>query len=108
MFIWFSPTARHGAGYVAMPAVLAWTLLAVGTPAPQTTPPAVGAAEPRAGLVVQFGDGSVSTYCVALGGPSVTGLDLLERSGLALRTEVSSLGTMVCRIGTDGCTAEES
>ena len=36
----------------------------------------------RAGLVIRFGDGSVQTQCVSFGESSITGEELLQRSGL--------------------------
>lgn len=59
--------------------------------------------ENRAGLVVQYGDGRVATYCVRFGEPSITGLDLLQRSGLKIVAEVGGLGSAVCAIGGQGC-----
>ena len=60
-------------------------------------------AESRAGLVVQYGDGTVQEFCIALDAPDTSGTDLLERSGLPLRVEVSTMGTTVCRIADEGC-----
>ena len=57
----------------------------------------------RAGLVIQYGDGSVATTCVRFGEPSITGLDLLMRSGLSIHAEVSGLGAAVCAINGQGC-----
>ena len=57
----------------------------------------------RAGLIVQRGDGSVATYCVRFGEPSITGLELLNRAGVSVVAEVSGLGSAVCAIGGEGC-----
>jgi len=56
-----------------------------------------------AGLVVQFGDGTVREFCVDLGGQERSGIDLLRGSGLDFITEDTALGSMVCKIGDDGC-----
>jgi len=60
-------------------------------------------ASSRAGLVVQYGDGRVVTYCVRFSEPSITGLDLLNRSGLQVVAEVGGLGAAMCSINGQGC-----
>lgn len=57
----------------------------------------------RAGLVVQFADGSVETRCVNFSEPQISGLELLERADLPIITQGSPLGAAVCKIGPDGC-----
>lgn len=57
----------------------------------------------RAGLVVRFGDGRVLTRCVDLPEGGLTGLELLQRSGLGLTIQVQGLGALVCRIEQEGC-----
>jgi len=62
------------------------------------------AATYRAGLVVRFGDGSVVTRCVSFSEPSLTGAELLARSGLTVVLDLnSSIGAGVCKIGNQGC-----
>lgn len=53
----------------------------------------------RAGLVVQFSDGSYITRCISFTEDSINGLELLMRSGL----HVVTWGGAVCRIEQDGC-----
>ena len=65
--------------------------------------PASAQTQNRAGLVIRHGDGSVSTTCVRFGEPSITGLDLLNRSGVSVVAEVGGLGSAVCAIGGEGC-----
>jgi hypothetical protein len=61
-------------------------------------------AQNRAGLVVQFGDGTVRSYCIAFDGESIAGMDLLLRSGLEVVAEgYGALGGQVCKIGGEGC-----
>jgi hypothetical protein len=70
--------------------------------------PGVGRAQSpdRAGLVLQYPDGRVETACVELGGGRFTGLDLLDRAGLAVNVDYSTgLGGTVCKIGETGCDA---
>jgi hypothetical protein len=57
----------------------------------------------RAGLVIQYGDGRINTYCVRFSEPSITGLDLLNRSGLKVIAEVGGQGAAMCSIGGQGC-----
>ena len=66
--------------------------------------PAVALAEgPEAGLVVDYGDGRVETYCVALGeAESVSGDELLELAGL----EINELSGLLCSIEGSGCEHE--
>jgi hypothetical protein len=67
---------------------------------------AVLAAQPapqRAGLVVQYADGTVETHCVRFSEPQITGLALLERAEVPIVTQGSPLGAAVCKIGPDGC-----
>ncbi|MEF3273980.1 MAG: hypothetical protein K6356_06190 [Chloroflexus sp.] len=64
-----------------------------------TAQPAVN----RAGVVVRFGNGEVVTACIEFSEPSISGLELLERSGLPVISQQSSIGVAVCKIGRDGC-----
>jgi hypothetical protein len=62
------------------------------------------AAVNQAGLVVAFGDGRTLTFCIEFDEDSITGLELLQRSGLQLVTSNSSgLGAAVCSIEGEGC-----
>lgn len=58
----------------------------------------------RAGMLVQFADGSAAQVCVPFTEDSLTGYELLERSGLVVESVTDpSLGRAVCRIQADGC-----
>ena len=59
------------------------------------------AQEPQnlAGVVVQFGDGTFVSRAVPFSGDSISGIDLLEGSGL----HVVRSGGVACRIESDGC-----
>jgi hypothetical protein len=58
----------------------------------------------HAGLVVQFGDGSIETRCVEFAESNISGLELLERSGLPILAAYDpSMGAMVCKIQEQGC-----
>jgi hypothetical protein len=62
----------------------------------------------HAGLVVQFGDGSLFAACIGFDEATISGFDLLQRSGLPLETITDpSLGSAVCKIGSEGCSAED-
>lgn len=59
----------------------------------------------QAGLVVVHGDGAVETVCVSFTESQISGLDLLERSGLDLNYEAGGgMGGAICRIDGEGCT----
>lgn len=65
-------------------------------------------AEHHAGIVVQFADGSTNTYCIAFTGDSISGLDVLLKTGLEVRAEsYGGMGGLICKIGPDGCTYPE-
>jgi hypothetical protein len=73
----------------------AWTLAACGT---------ASAGAYRAGLVVVHGDGTVQTACVDFSQTQISGLELLDRSGLDYRLDASNpMGALVCRVGPEGC-----
>jgi hypothetical protein len=55
--------------------------------------------EQQAVLVVQFGDDSYVTHCISFSEESITGLELLRRSGM----DIATWGTAVCRIEQAGC-----
>jgi len=58
----------------------------------------------RAGLVIQFGDGRVETRCIEFSKQTISGLEILERSGLPVMSAFDpSLGAMVCKIQDEGC-----
>lgn len=63
--------------------------------------------ENQAGLVVQFSDGSIQTFCISFMEGSISGYDLLSRSGLAITARFDAgLGYAVCRINEIGCPVE--
>ncbi len=64
---------------------------------------AVGAAKNKAGLVVRYSDGTVEKMCVFFDEPSISGLDLLDRSGETYVAETSALGSAICKIDEQGC-----
>ena len=60
--------------------------------------------EHRAALVVRYPDGNVQTRCVAFAEPSISGQEVLVRSGLkAVINPTGSLGGAVCSIDGAGC-----
>ena len=64
----------------------------------------VAGATNQAGLVVKFGDGRTLTYCIEFTEDSITGIELLQRSGLTVVTSNSGgLGAAVCSIDGEGC-----
>jgi len=68
-----------------------------------------GAANPsthQAGLAVQFADGNVEIRCVYFDEESISGYELLLRSEIPIVAAFSSQGAAICKIGEDGCPAE--
>jgi hypothetical protein len=62
----------------------------------------------QAGLVIEFGDGSLYTGCTGFEAEGISGYDLLASSGLSLETAFDpSQGVAVCKIGSDGCPADD-
>ena len=62
----------------------------------------------RAGLVVQYGNGAVVTACVVFEEPTITGWELLNRSGLAVTAEDYGFSDYaICKLSdashSDGC-----
>lgn len=58
----------------------------------------------RAGVVIQYGNGKVANRCVEFSENEISGLELLERTGIELSVDASNaMGVAVCKIGRDGC-----
>jgi hypothetical protein len=72
-------------------------------------PRATGAQEEwqRAGLVVTLADGRTETRCVAFSEATLSGYELLLRSGLEIAASVAPMGAMVCAIEDTGCPASD-
>jgi hypothetical protein len=81
--------------------ILVLAILCAMSPAVGADPGRSAAAqrEQQAVLVVQFGEGRYVSYCVSFSEESITGLELLGRSGL----DIATWGTAVCRIEQFGC-----
>ena len=73
-----------------------WIILASGVTAQEANPN-------RAALVVVHGDGRTVTRCVEFAEAQITGLELVQRSGLDLNLEASSMGATICRLDGEGC-----
>lgn len=80
-----------------------WILIAMSLALGAGLSPVGAQTENRAGLVIQHGDGQVETYCVRFSESSISGLELLTRSGQSYLVESGGLGAAVCRIGGEGC-----
>jgi hypothetical protein len=61
----------------------------------------------QAALVIVHADGRILTQCVDFAEPQISGLELLQRSGLDLNLEPSSMGATVCRLDGEGCTSPQ-
>jgi len=61
----------------------------------------------RAGLIVVHGDGRVLTRCVTFAEERISGVALLQRSGLAVDANTGPMGSAVCTINREGCPAND-
>ena len=78
---------------------LVLVVVAVHTGAASDDTRAQGTGPHRAGVVVQFGNGEAFASCVSFSEPSISGYDLLRRSGLTVVAEPrGGLGAAVCKI----------
>lgn len=58
----------------------------------------------RAGLVILHGDGTLRQACVEFSEPSISGYELLARSGIAVVVDPrNAMGVLVCSIDGEGC-----
>lgn len=62
-----------------------------------------GQNENHAGLIMQFSDGTIETYCIAFEEESISGLELVQRAGLDVIVQPSGNNAAVCKIEEDGC-----
>lgn len=53
----------------------------------------------RAGVVIDYGDGRVETYCVTFTEQTLTGYELLERTGVEIVAAFEANGAAVCHLG---------
>jgi len=61
----------------------------------------------QAALVIRHSDQDVQTVCVDFSEPEISGLELLQRSGIDLELDVQGLGAAVCSIEQTGCPAND-
>jgi hypothetical protein len=61
----------------------------------------------RAGLIVVHGDGRVLTRCVTFTEDRISGVALLQRSGLTVDANSGPMGSAVCTINSEGCPAND-
>ena len=61
----------------------------------------------RAAIIVRAESGDVTQMCVSFEEAEITGAELLERSGIEYVQDANSLGTAVCSIEGDGCSADD-
>ena len=88
----------RGASLVLLLLVLLWSV----------TPAAAQSDGPnRAGLVVVHGDGGVTTRCVSFAEPEISGMTLLQRSGLLWQSSNGPMGSALCALDGEGCAASD-
>lgn len=70
--------------------------------------PAQAEDENHVGLVVQFDDSTISTYCVSFSEDSISGYDVLHKAfGDGLEVSFDSMGAVICRINGVGCPIDD-
>jgi hypothetical protein len=70
--------------------------------------PAAGQELHHAGLIVRHGDGRITYAYIAFPEDSISGIELLKRSGIPLVTvSFGGLGEGVCSLGNEGCPASD-
>ncbi len=75
----------------------------IGGSTPAATPLVGAQAAGNVGLVIAYGTGQVTEYCFSVPASGISGLDLLQRAGVPVRTEVVSLGAEICAVNGVGC-----
>jgi hypothetical protein len=61
-------------------------------------------ADGEAGVVIEFGEGDIETYCIPFEGDSITGEDLIDATGYG----ATDFNGLVCSIGDIGCSDASS
>jgi hypothetical protein len=61
----------------------------------------------QAGIVIRLGDSDLVSRCIAFFEEDISGLELLERSGLATQIRAEGMGSLVCSINDTGCPADD-
>jgi len=85
-------------------ALLALPLFLIGL---AVSPAVAQVRDNQAGLVVVHSDGRVLTRCVSFSEEQITGLTLLQRSGLSFASASGPLGNTVCALDGEGCPASD-
>ena len=61
-----------------------------------------------AAIVIDFGTGETETHCVTFAEETISGYDLLQKSGVPLIINASSgMGSAICQVGAVGCSADD-
>ncbi len=60
----------------------------------------------QVGLIVQFDDATISTYCISFTGDSISGYDVLQQSGLEVLAAFDPMGAALCKIAGAGCSVD--
>lgn len=95
-----SPFARRRAQVVLWPALMLLATLGVQSP---TT----GQEPNRAAVVVQHGDLETSSACVTFPTDTISGFELLERSGFEYIAQQFDFGRSICWLDGEGCNYPE-
>jgi hypothetical protein len=66
----------------------------------------------QAGLVVQFSDNKIDTYCISFTEDNITGEDLLDQYSIEMNVPIEKMfypinGAAICKIGNVGCPSDD-
>lgn len=61
----------------------------------------------KAGIVIRLNESETISRCVAFEDEDISGLELLERSGLTTQIRAEGMGSLVCSINETGCPAND-
>lgn len=65
--------------------------------------PAQAQDQNQIGLIVQFDDETINTFCISFTGDSLSGYDVLQKSGLNILAAFDPIGAAICKIENTGC-----
>lgn len=76
----------------------------IGGSGPSGVPLAGAQAAGNVGLVIAYGPGQVTEYCFSVAAAGIGGLELLQRAGVPVRSEIAGgLGAEICAVNGVGC-----
>ena len=68
--------------------------------------PAQAQDQHQIGLIIQFDDETINTFCISFTGDSLSGYDVLQKSGLNILAAFDPVGAAICKIENTGCSID--